>query len=99
MTKSNIKAKNNFVKVVIDKEEYWIDPLNIVIGEKTLKEFNEEVANNKKEFEAYKREKTIEHNKLLKELESLRKSNQAIDRKLETYKKNLENIVRGLVER
>lgn len=38
MTKSRDKAKEGFVKVVYNREEYWVDPRQIKIDDKTLGE-------------------------------------------------------------
>lgn len=36
MTKSKDKAKSGYVKVVINREEYWISPKEIIIDDKTV---------------------------------------------------------------
>ena len=38
MTKSRDTAKEGFVKVVYNREEYWVDPRQIKIDDKTLGE-------------------------------------------------------------
>lgn len=53
MTKSKDKATNGFVKVAIDREEFFINPANLKIGKKTLADILAEQEKLKKEFAEY----------------------------------------------
>lgn len=42
MTQSIVKSNNGWVKVSIDGKEYWIDPANLSIEDKTIKDILEQ---------------------------------------------------------
>ena len=52
MTKSTVKAISGSVRVVVNGEEYWLEPKDIKIGDKTLLEIKGEVETTQEQLDA-----------------------------------------------
>lgn len=99
MTKSTAKAKDGSIKVVYNKEEYYIDPSKLKIGDTTLKKLVESADKTSKDLkeltEAFEELET----KVSKELtEAKEEVNKGLE-EVKKYRQALEETIKGLITR
>lgn len=97
MTQSANKAKDGNVKVIINKEEYWIEPKDLKIDDKTLVEIIDDINKSvNAKIEELQNEFAFVNNETYKKhVEDVEKLNDRID----LLTKSLESLVKELSKR
>lgn len=99
MTKSDLKAKNNSVKVIVDNTEYWTTAENVLLKKDVL--LKDEIdtiylnINNLLDLNTFNK-KNIET--LEKEVKSLKKENKALSDKLDILEELVLNTIESWVK-
>lgn len=71
MTKLRDKAKNGYVKITLDREEFWADPKELKIDDKTFDELKKEHDNLLTEFENFTNNTNLTITAILKKQKAL----------------------------
>lgn len=97
MTKSISKAKDGYVKITLGKEEYWVDPAELKIDDKSLSEvlsdlnksIDDKIKQTHKSFEL-----------IIKGVNELHNSDIAsLNARIDSLTVSLESLVKGLSQR
>lgn len=72
MTKSTVKAISGSVRVVVNGGEYWLEPKDIKIGDKTLLEIKGEVETTQEQLDAVNKDLGVKIGELKAETTTLK---------------------------
>lgn len=91
MTKSRDKAKEGWVKITHNREEWWVDPKDILIDDKTLGEIKSENHALQVAFDKYKKKTNEALGKLLA-------TQKKLEEDVEKYKQSVVNFMTDVVK-